>query len=118
MSLRPISIFGFGVALCCPPEKDTRAGSPWDLLLRQGPNKDGVCVVSTGDDFNFFPLVLVHETVSYSDEYMPKSIPKDMVSEQDRWRFMIEVYIDEWGLRSDLAAGLSIPGFIHAPKMV
>jgi hypothetical protein len=103
MSLRPISIFGFGVALCCPPEKDTRSGSPWDLLFHQGSKKDGICVVSTGDDFNGFPLILVHETFSYSNEYLPKSIPKDMV---------------EWGLRSDLAAGLSIPGFIHAPKMV
>lgn len=118
MSMRPISIFGFGVALCCPPEKDNRAGSPYDLMMSGEPNRDGICVINLGWDLGGYTLVLVHETVSYSDEYMPKSIPKDMVSEQDRWRFMIFSYINEWIVLGDLAAGLSVPGFIHAPKMV
>jgi hypothetical protein len=118
MSMRPISIFGFGVALCCPPEKDNREGSPYDLMLSGEPNEDGICVASAGGDFYPVVMILVHETVSLSDEYMPKPIPRDMVSEQDRWRFMIEVYIDKWSLRSDLRAGFSVPGFIHAPDMV
>lgn len=118
MSQRPISIFGFGVALCCPPEKDNRSGSPYDLMMSGEPSMDGICVINLGWDLGGYTLVLVHETANCSEEYMPKAIPRDMVSEQDRWRFMIECYIDEWGLRGDLAAGLSVPGFIHAPKMV
>ncbi len=118
MSQRPISIFGFGVALCCTPEYDTREGSPWNMLRLNDPNKDGICVVSVGGEFCTVVMILIHETVSRSEEYMPKAIPRDMVSEQDRWRFMIEVYIDDWGLRGDLRDGFSVPGFIHAPDMV
>lgn len=113
MGNRPSSYFGFGVALNddlsnLPDEP----GSPRDMYSNSEP-VDGIQIVGAGWCDEPTLLVLIHESVSVSDDWSPKRIDGQKMGASAEWTDKINAYVKRWGLTPD--KGFETPGFIHAP---
>lgn len=118
MGNRPSSYFGFGVALeqnSIDFDDDAEDSSPSFLMGDGGPDENGVTVKTSGYCDEPYPLVLIHASVSLSDDWTPAPLAAGKVVEQPGWADAISAYLDRWELRGCVRKGFEKPGFLHAP---
>lgn len=115
MGNRPSSYFGYGVAFDRQRfEPNDDPASPCQLQSNGGEPHDGLVIVGVGYDDSSL-LLVIHESLSVSDDWEPKVIvPTKMVASLE-WADKINAYLDRWNLRSKVAKGFETLNFIHAP---
>lgn len=115
MGNHPSSYFGFGVAFDGKAiKRDDTPGSPWQMLC-DGEPQDGLAVVDAGYDASIV-LLVIHESLSVSDDWSPKAITPTEMAVQPEWADKINAYLDRWGLRGKTDKGFESPAFLHAPR--